>query len=153
MVKMLAKRISLCAAMGLMTSISVTCAAAISSSCLQQALDNLEGLRPSYKNCLHKASQGAAYAVDCMNIELAYQDRRLNAAYGELMAKLGPNYQKQLGKDERTWIKYRNAICAERIYGVDQPKPSGLECTVEETGRRANTIKAWLFQQRFVSGK
>jgi uncharacterized protein YecT (DUF1311 family) len=104
-------------------------------------------LRPSYTACLDKANTDTGPSRECMTTELDYQNNRLNKAYKDLMSKLNAGNKSKLQDDERTWIKYRDSRCANVIYGIEQPELSGLECSVEETAKRASDIEAWLFQQ------
>lgn len=82
-----------------------------------------------------------------MNVELQYQGGRLNAAYKSLMGKLDATYQLKLKSYEKNWIEYRDSNCADEIFGVEQPQNSALECTVEETAKRASILEGWLFQR------
>lgn len=124
---------------------SSVCTAATSSLCLEQALDKYNGIRPSYQHCIDHAANETSAWVDCSNIELQYQNNRLNKAYQKLMSRLDGKYQMQLRDDERLWIKYRNTTCANTIYGIDQPGQAGQDCTLEKTARRASDIEALLF--------
>jgi uncharacterized protein YecT (DUF1311 family) len=125
-------------------SLFMSCA---TSQDMNSVLMQLYGLRASYFECLNKAETALAPSMSCMRTELSYQEGRLNAAYKKLMAKLDVANQTKLRSDERIWIQYRDARCADRIYGIDQPRLSGLSCTVDEAGKRASDLEAWLFQQ------
>jgi uncharacterized protein YecT (DUF1311 family) len=109
--------------------------------------EDINKLRPAYTDCLNKAAAVTAPTRECMNTELAYQNRRLNKAYKDLMDKLDASNKSKLLDDERTWIKYRDSICADVIYGIEQPELAGLGCSVEETAERATDLEIWLFQR------
>jgi uncharacterized protein YecT (DUF1311 family) len=113
----------------------------------QTVISHLYGLRPSYAQCLDKASSATATMRTCMTDELAYQDKRLNEAYRALMAKLSAALQSKLKAEENVWIQYRNNRCATVLDGLERPELDALSCKVDETGKQASDLEARLFVQ------
>ncbi|WP_172461890.1 lysozyme inhibitor LprI family protein [Dyella jiangningensis] len=113
----------------------------------QAVISRLYGLRPSYGQCLDKASSATAPMRTCAMDELDYQDKRLNKAYRALMAKLGPALQAKLKAEETIWIQYRDNRCAAIVDGLERPELDALSCMVDETGKQASDLEARLFIQ------
>lgn len=113
----------------------------------QVVLSRLYGLRPSYGQCLDKASPATAPMRACAMDELDYQDKRLNKAYRALMAKLSPTLQARLKAEENIWIQYRDNRCATVVDGLARPELDALSCKVDETGKQASDLEARLFVQ------
>lgn len=94
---------------------------------------------PGLKACLNGgyAAKGVSAAMgECINVELAAQDARLNAAYRSAMAKRGPPEQVILRDAQRAWIKERDASCEEVRMGGTIDLVEVPSCRLEETVRR-----------------
>lgn len=127
---------------GLLATMSAVCASAPPPDCdATTALDKLDGIQASYTQCMQKSLATSAWR-DCTDAESAYQDKRLNAAYKTLIAKLDPGHQATLRSDERTWLRYRDAFCAANPYGLEQPESANLGCTMQENARRASYLES-----------
>lgn len=66
-----------------------------------------------YRKCMSQddAVQGVhPVMMECVNNEIAYHDKRLNAVYQQLMKKISATQQQQLRQQQRAWIKQRDAI-------------------------------------------
>ncbi len=113
----------------------------------QAVISHLYGLRPSYDQCLDKASSATTPMRACVMDELDYQDKRLNKAYHALMAKLSPALQTTLQAEENVWIQYRDNRCATVVDGLERPELDALSCKVDETGKQASDLEARLFVQ------
>lgn len=128
---------------GLLATMSAVCASAQPTCDATAALDKLDGIQASYTRCMQKSLATSAWR-ECTDAESAYQNRRLNAAYRALIAKLDFGHQAKLRSDERTWLRYRDALCAANPYGLEQPAPASLGCTMQENARRASYLESLL---------
>ncbi|WP_266170542.1 lysozyme inhibitor LprI family protein [Dyella subtropica] len=113
----------------------------------QAVVSRLYGLRPSYGQCLLKAGDATAPNKGCMEVELDYQDKRLNKAYQAMMAKLSPALRVKLKAEEAVWIQYRDNRCASVVDDIERPELEPLSCKVDETGKQATDMEARLFAQ------
>jgi uncharacterized protein YecT (DUF1311 family) len=100
--------------------------------------------RPSYDGCIREAGTSIYGMLDCTNAELAYQDRRLNKAYGALMAKLSPKGQAKLKADENIWMQYRDTNCSAGPDGLDRPVGDAESCKLMKTAEQATDLEAML---------
>lgn len=126
---------------GLLVTMSAVCASAPPTCSATAALDKLDGIQASYTQCMQKSLATSAWR-DCTGAESAYQNKRLNAAYKALIAKLDPGHQTKLRSDERTWIRYRDALCTTNPYGLEQPESANLGCTMQENAKRASYLES-----------
>ena len=78
--------------------------------------------------------------LDCASVEHAYQDKRLNAVYKQLMASLDAEDKRKLKAEERQWIVYRDQTCN----AENQPETAPEGCQVETTADRATQLEARL---------
>lgn len=93
-----------------------------------------------YTRCLQTgdAAKGVTAAMaNCTNVELAVQDRRLNAAYAAAMAARPAAQKDALRNAQRAWIKRRDTECEENLTGgtIDILERGG--CRLEMTTVRA----------------
>lgn len=126
---------------GLLAAMSAVGASAPPTCDAAAALDKLDGIRASYSRCMQKSLATSAWR-DCTDTESAYQNKRLNAAYNALIAKLDLGHQAKLRSDERTWLRYRDAFCQAQPYGLNQPESANLGCTMQENARRASYLES-----------
>lgn len=72
-----------------------------------------EGMKLSaaFDQCIAKAGAVNPAMLECIDHEYGVQDRRLNASYKALMAKLDAPRKKQLQDAQRLWLKYVEANC------------------------------------------
>lgn len=118
-------------------------ALAIASSAIgQDAATNGPTLRPSYQNCV-EASQGVTLALnDCIGVEHAFQDTRLNAAYQQLRKSLPKAERLRLRDEERAWIAKRDKTCAPEADGGTASHLDANQCQLDETAARAAALEA-----------
>jgi uncharacterized protein YecT (DUF1311 family) len=100
--------------------------------------------------------------MDCLQQELDYWDKKLNAAYAKRLAiakkydaqlvsppNATENIEDSLRKMQRAWISFRDASC---IYEQSQwmggtgAGPAGTSCYMEETARQALKLEGWWSQ-------
>lgn len=103
-------------------------------------------LRESLDKCLKDAAGTTPGIRDCMNSEHAYQDKRLNTAYKQLMALLNDGNRISLRDEERRWISFRDKFCAPDDSGQGQELETD-ECLVDQTADRATQLEERLNQQ------
>jgi uncharacterized protein YecT (DUF1311 family) len=63
-----------------------------------------------YNDCMEKAGSTAEY-VDCIGVEVTWQDKYLNRRYQDLAAQLNPGQMERLRKAQRAWIAFRDSWC------------------------------------------
>lgn len=99
-------------------------------------------LRPSYQACI-EASQGVTLALnDCIGIEYAFQDKRLNAAYRQVRESLPKAERVRLRDEERTWIAQRDKACAPETDGGTASLLDANQCQLDRTAARAAALEA-----------
>lgn len=103
----------------------------------------------TYRHCLNQA-QSTADMRNCNAAEIAVHDRRLNAAYRALRAKMSPQEQIRLRNIQRQWIRQRDqqVLAASRAAGSGTA--AGLEADsvlLALTRRRADELEAMLRQR------
>lgn len=126
---------------GLLATMSAVCVSATPACDATALLDKRDGIQASYTQCMQKSLATSTWR-DCTDAESVYQNKRLNAAYKALIAKLDPSHQAKLRWDERTWIRYRDALCTTNPYGLEQPESANLGCTMQENARRAGYLES-----------
>lgn len=98
-------------------------------------------LRPSYHACV-QASQGVTLALnDCIGVEHAFQDKRLNAAYQQLRKSLPGANRIALRDEERAWIAHRDKSCAPDPEGGTASLLDANQCQLDATAARAAELK------------
>ena len=98
-------------------------------------------LRPSYDACV-SASQGVTVALnDCIQDELAFQDKRLNLAYQQLRMSLPESSRHALRSEERAWIDRRDKRCAPAPDGGTAAMLDANQCRLDETAARAAVLE------------
>jgi uncharacterized protein YecT (DUF1311 family) len=105
------------------------------------------GISETFYKCIDKADSDTVASAACLAAEQDKQDKRLNANYKALAAKLGPEAKKQLVLAERAWLKFKedNGTFENAIYGDEII--SNLELTQNEVFyicARADTLKKYL---------
>ena len=99
-------------------------------------------LTPAYAACTNKAVS-TADTRECAMAELAVWDKRLNAAYGKVMASRnwGDDTKGLVRTAQRNWLAYRQAKCAAEGQMVAEGGTlAGIidaDCFVTETALRA----------------
>lgn len=108
----------------------------------QDAATNEATLRPAYHACV-KASQGVTLALNnCIGVEHAFQDKRLNAAYQQLRKSLPKAERLRLRDEERAWIAQRDKTCAPEADGGTASLLDANQCQLDETAARAAALEA-----------
>lgn len=114
----------------------------VGSALSQDAATNGATLRPSYQTCV-EASQGVTLALnDCIGVEHAFQDKRLNAAYQQLRKSLPKSERLRLRDEERAWIAKRDKTCAPEADGGTASLLDANQCQLDETAARAAVLEA-----------
>jgi len=76
--------------------------------------------------------------VECLKVQTAKWDRRLNAAYQQALRDAGPKQREQLRVAQRLWVQYRDANCL--YYDLGEGTIARVEagyCVLELTQTRA----------------
>jgi uncharacterized protein YecT (DUF1311 family) len=81
----------------------------------------------------------------CYRDEAARQDRRLNDTWKRVMDRLPPGRREALRRDERRWIKERDADCRDEAdaYIGSTAAYMGSHCVAEETIRRTMWLESF----------
>ena len=69
------------------------------------------GYSAAFDACMDRSGGVTVEMRDCSAAEYERQDRALNAAYRDLMGRLGPELQTDLRNAQRAWIAFRKAEC------------------------------------------
>ena len=77
--------------------------------------------------------------LDCVNAELAIEDKRLNKAYKAAMKKVSD--KKALRNVQRQWIKTRDKECAIDPDGGTAALVNAQGCLLDMTKQRANELE------------
>ena len=103
----------------------------------------------TYSACMDKAAGVTASMVECIGVELQRQDRRLNAAYGQLLETLTPQRRRQLQSVQRLWLQYRDANCRFQAdpNGGTIARVAGSACHLEMTTDRASELERLMPQR------
>lgn len=130
--------------------------------CLDQAQDPEDCIGASAKACMEATDDGSTTVGMgyCLDAELTFWDRRLNAAYKALaedhkaadaemagMDASAPPMAPALRDMQRAWIAFRDAACAyERSLwgGGTGGGPAWTGCMMTQTGRQALRLEAGL---------
>ena len=80
--------------------------------------------------------------TECSSMELEAQDKRLNAEYKAVMAKLDAKQKKELRSVQRKWIKDRDADCKLEEDGGQAAELNHVSCLKEWTKKRADELAA-----------
>jgi len=99
------------------------------------------GLRPSYQQCINATGGVNPDMKDCMSVEFAFQDKRLNTAYKKLMGALGADEKLSLRNEERSWIKHKDATCSVGDEPGQTDEVTAYDCVVTETAKRAQELE------------
>lgn len=98
-------------------------------------------LRPSYHACV-QASQGVTLALnDCIGVEHAFQDKRLNAAYQQLRTSLPEADRIALRDEERAWIAHRDKSWAPDPESGTASLMDADQCQLAATAARAAALE------------
>lgn len=96
-------------------------------------------LSAAFDKCIAKAGAVDPAVLECIGNEHEVQDRRLNANYKTLMAKLESPRKKQLQEAQRLWLKYVDANC-DFYYdpnGGTSARMMSAQCSVNTRAQRA----------------
>lgn len=80
--------------------------------------------------------------TECSSMELEAEDKRLNAEYKAVMAKLDAKQKKELRSVQRKWIKDRDADCKLEEDGGQAAALNHVSCLKEWTKKRADELAA-----------
>lgn len=80
--------------------------------------------------------------VECLGKQAAYWDKKLNAAYADLMKTLESKQREQLRAAQRLWVQYRDANCLYyRLGGGSIALVDAAECWRAMTKARAQEFE------------
>ncbi len=86
---------------------------------------------------------------DCLGDQAHYAERELNETYKKVMTQLSTAQRNALRREERKWIKWREAECARQAKDVEEcvngcgvPWTMRLVCMTEEAHNRVDELKA-----------
>lgn len=100
-------------------------------------------LSGDYAKCLDRAGAVNAEIQQCMAAEWQRQDKHLNRAYQQLLARQTPGQKQRLQDAQRLWLKYTEANCA--FYfdpdGGTLARLSASECEVNARAARAHELE------------
>ncbi len=82
--------------------------------------------------------------LSCAEMELEKQDKRLNANYKKVMAKLSAEDKKALRTKQRKWIKDRDADCKPEPDSGTAGNLNSVGCLSNWTQKRADELEAML---------
>jgi uncharacterized protein YecT (DUF1311 family) len=100
-------------------------------------------LSAAYSKCIERAGAVDPKVLECIGEEFTVQDRRLNASYRALSAKLTPERRKQWQDVQRAWLKYAESNCY--FYydpnGGTATRMISAECSVRARASRAQELE------------
>jgi|GEM_PF-609077 len=99
------------------------------------------GFRPSYYACIDQSDGSMPSYQRCADLELVYQDRRLNRIYGKLIKSLPPDGRVVLHREELAWITGKEAKCGMPDNPGQGQALDSTACAVTETARRARALE------------
>ena len=80
--------------------------------------------------------------VECLKVQTAQWDKRMNSAYQEALKDAMPKQQEQLRVAQRLWVQFRDANCL--YYGVGEGTIARIEagyCMKDMTRSRAAELE------------
>ena len=80
--------------------------------------------------------------VDCINTNTAQWDKRMNAAYQQVLKDVGDQQRDQLRVAQRLWVQYRDANC--HYYALGEGTIASIEtsdCVRSMTETRARELE------------
>ncbi len=85
-----------------------------------------------------------AQITSCAAAEATASDKRLNAAYRDLLRYLDPAESRELAAAQRTWLAFRNADCAWWVGATFSLAPTNkLSCLADLSNARAKELESW----------
>jgi uncharacterized protein YecT (DUF1311 family) len=107
-------------------------------------------LSREHDKCIAQSGGSDLAMIECNGIEYTRQDRRLNAAYRRLLARVSKAKSNELRKVQRSWLAYVDAKC-NFIYDNEEfagtaDRLSASNCKVTERARRASDLEDQLLQ-------
>lgn len=102
-------------------------------------------LSPRFARCVQAAAGATPETADCHSEEWERQDKRLNAAYRQLLSQLPPAKATELRAVQRAWLAYVGPKCAflfdSDTYSGQQDRLNAQYCEVLERARRAAELE------------
>lgn len=99
------------------------------------------GIRPAYQSCIDRGDGSMPSMVACAEGEFAYQDKRLNAAYGRVMRSMSTEQKSALRAEERAWIAKKNVECEIPDAPGQGQLLDAIGCSITATARRARQLE------------
>lgn len=110
-----------------------------------QAQETSVKLSPRFARCVQAAAGATPATADCQSEEWERQDKRLNAAYRQLLSQLPPGKAAELRAVQRAWLAYVGPKCAflfdSDTYSGQQDRLNAQYCEVLERARRAAELE------------
>lgn len=100
--------------------------------------------RATFGQCVERAGGAVPAMARCLHDEQAWQDKKLNASYRQLMARLDATRRHALRRAERRWLKFRNrqvAFCESSGAG-QAARVAQAGCQLRLTTRRRLQLDA-----------
>ena len=95
-----------------------------------------------------RVTSGEQELAECLRKQAEYAEHELNDTYRTVMTQLPPARQDALRKEERGWIKWREAECAKQVKDVEEcvngcgvPGTMRVVCMTNEAVARAKQLK------------
>lgn len=102
-------------------------------------------LSPRFARCVQAAAGATPATADCQSEEWERQDKRLNAAYRQLLSQLPAGKATELRAVQRAWLAYVGPKCAfmfdSDTYSGQQDRLNVQYCEVLERARRAAELE------------
>lgn len=103
-----------------------------------------------FETCQINSKGTTVEDIQCLEQEFDRQDKQLNSAYRQLIARSSGLSKANLQKAERSWIKFRDAQC-EFVYGRNGGDYVGhiaySECRVVITNERLKALQGFLARE------
>lgn len=103
-----------------------------------------KNLRKSFNSCVD-ASEGITFdMMNCLGVELEYQDKRLNDAYKRLHTALAARDWERLKEEQREWLRGLNSLCDQDVGELGGGTAQALvfkDCILDRTAKRADELE------------
>lgn len=103
---------------------------------------NDEDLRDSYFQCLDSAAGVTPQIQDCIDDELAFQDKRLSDIHEQMINSADKQTQAALRTAEEEWLIDRDKSCSSDGQGGQGARLETNGCVLEMTAKRATELEA-----------
>lgn len=101
-----------------------------------------ENLRDSYFQCLNSAAGVTPQIQDCIDEELAFQDKRLSDTHQRMINSVDKQRHAALNKAQEEWLIDRDQSCSSDGQGGQGARFETNGCMLERTAKRATELEA-----------